>query len=126
MNKLWIRVTFITAAIYDGLLGLTFFAIGPMVYDYAGIERPNHMGYLYFPALLLIVFGLMFWRTGSDPVKYRDLIPYGIGLKISYCSVVFYYWLSTGIPMLWIPFAWIDLVYAFLFIIAWRKTQTMR
>jgi hypothetical protein len=117
----WMKVAFGMSAIYDGALAFAFLLLGPTIYDYMGIEKPNHMGYLHFPALLLIVFALMYWRIASNPARFRDLIPFGMGLKVSYCGVVFYHWATGGIPAMWIPFAWIDVVFLILFVQAWRK-----
>jgi hypothetical protein len=122
MNMKLIKAAFAASAFYDGILALIALLFGPALYDYFGIERPNHMGYIHFPALLLIVFAILYWRIASDPIRFRDLMPYGIGLKISYCAVVFFHWFTGGIPSLWIVFAWIDLVFLALFIQAWRKT----
>ena len=121
MKTKWIKAAFAASAIYDAIFALVFLIFGPAIYDYFGIERPNHLGYLHFPALLVIVFALLLWRIASDPVKYRDLIPYGIGLKISYCVVVFSHWAVGSMPVMWIPSAWIDLVFLLLFIEAWRR-----
>jgi hypothetical protein len=125
MNTKWMKLAFGTSAIYDGILGVVFLFLGPLIYDYFGIERPNHLGYVHFPALLLIVFALMYWRIAYDPVKYRDLIPYGIGLKVAYCGVVFFHRLTTGIPDMWMPFAWLDLGFLILFLQAWRRVRNV-
>ena len=125
MNATWMKITFAVSAIYDGILGLLFLFFGTAIYDYVGIERPNHLGYLHFPALLIIVFAIMFWRIASDPAKYRDLIPFGIGLKFSYCLVVFFHWTTGVIPTMWVPFAWLDLIFLILFFQAWRKLGTV-
>ena len=66
-----------------------------------GVEPPNHMAYVQFPALLLVLFAIMFYRIAMDPVRNRDLILYGCGLKISYCSLAFWYMFTTGIPSMW-------------------------
>jgi len=71
----------------------------------------------------LIIFALMLWRIACNPVKFRDLRPYGIGLKVAYCGVVFYHKLTTGIPDMWMPFAWLDLVFMILFFLAWTKVK---
>jgi len=83
------------------------------------VTPPNHPGYVQFPALLLVVFGLMFLAVAADPVRNRNLIPYGILLKAAYCGTVFWYWASTGIPDMWKPFAWCDLAFGLLFAFAW-------
>jgi len=123
MNTKWMKAAFGVSAIYDGLLGVVFLFAAPMIYDYFGIERPNHPGYVHFPALLLIIFALMLWQIARNPVKFRDLMPYGIGLKVAYCGVVFYHKLTTGIPDMWMPFAWLDFVFMILFFLAWTKVK---
>ena len=121
MNMKWMKALFAASAVYDGIVACVFLFFGPVIFDYFGIERPNHPGYLHFPALLLIVFAVMYWRIASDPERFRDLIPYGIGLKVSYCAVVFYHWFTGGIPALWIPFAWLDFIFVILFVQAWKN-----
>jgi hypothetical protein len=82
------------------------------------------MGYIAFPALLLILFSVMFWRIAADPIRNRDLILYGAGLKAAYSSVAFWYEVNGGIPSLWLPWAWIDLIFFFLFLVAWTRIPT--
>jgi len=83
-------------------------------------DTANHFGYAQFPGALLIVFALMYLAIARRPVANRNLIPYGMLLKVSYCGVVFYHWLSAGIPGMWKPFAVIDLVFLILFAWAYR------
>jgi len=113
----WIRGLFVVAALYDAVLGVLFIVAPAWAYQTAGVTPPNHWGYIQFPAALLLVFGLMFLAIALDPRRRRMLIPYGIGLKLAYCAVVFAYWATTGIPGMWKPFAIIDIVMAVLF--AW-------
>ena len=121
MNTKWIKFVFAASAVYDAILAVVFLFFAPPIFNYFGVELPNHMGYLHFPALLLLVFALMYWRIASDPTRFKDLIPYGIGLKASYCIVVFYHWATDGVPSMWIPLALIDLIFLILFVQAWRK-----
>jgi hypothetical protein len=115
-NKTVVSVLFLLVAAYDGLLG-TAFLLAPMsIFQWYGVAPPNHAGYVQFPALLLILFALMFIQIALDPVRHRNLIPYGIGLKTAYCGVVFSYWLTTGVPSMWRPFAVIDAVTGILFV----------
>jgi len=115
----WIRSLFLIAALYDAPLGVLFILAPAWVYRLAQVTPPNHWGYVQFPAALLILFGLMFLAIAINPVERRSLIPYGIGLKIAYCAVVFGYWASIGIPHMWKPLAFIDLVMAVLFAAAY-------
>lgn len=125
MSTRSIRVLFAVAALYDGLLGIAFLAAAPALFAWFGVTPPNHFGYVHFPAALLIVFALMFWTISVDPAANRDLIRYGVLLKVSYCSVVFYHWFTGGIPFIWKPFAIADLGFLVLFLwaLTWLKRE---
>lgn len=122
----WIRVIFRIGALYDGLLGLVFLIAPGFAFTLHGVEPPNHMAYVQFPALLLMLFAAMFWQIGTDPVRFRHLMPYGMGLKLSYCGLAFGYQLTSGIAFMWVPWAWADLVFLVAFILAWISTRNMR
>ena len=104
------------SAAYDGILGLSFLLLPLSIYNWYGITPPNHLGYVHFPAALLIVFAIMFINIARQPLRNRNLIPYGILLKISYCTVVFGHWIITGIPDMWKSFAIFDLVFGIVFV----------
>jgi hypothetical protein len=117
-----VAVLFSIAAIYDGLLGIAFlFAAGPL-FNLVGLTPPNHYGYVQFPAALLIVFACMFIAVAKNPAGNRNLIPYGILLKLSYCGVVLFYWLTSGLPDIWKPFCIADFFFLAAFVWAWRVT----
>jgi hypothetical protein len=116
-------VLFWIAALYDGVLGLVFLFAPGLPFRLFDVPPPNHVGYVQFPAALLITFAVMFVNIARDPVGNRNLILYGILLKISYCGVVFLHWFSTGIPGMWKPFAILDLGFIVLFALAWSGTQ---
>lgn len=109
------------AALYDGLLGLGFLFAAPLVFDWTGITPPNHFGYLHFPAALLLTFGLLLLAVARHPERNRNLIPFGIMLKLSYCGVAFYHWLSADIPWIWKPFAIVDLLFLVAFVWSYRS-----
>lgn len=120
----WIRPLFIIAALYDGLLGLAFLVMPLRIYAWMNVPPPNHLGYIHFPAALLIIFGYAFWMIAMDPVRRRDIIVLGCLLKIAYCSVVLGHAASAGgIPTIWTLFAIADLVFLVLFIIALRALR---
>jgi hypothetical protein len=119
MNRPTIRALFYLAALYDAVLGAAFLAAPGAVYDAFDVTPPNHWGYIQFPAALLIVFALMYLRVARDPGANRNLIPYGIMLKVAYCAVVFGYWFTTDLPAMWKPFAVFDLAFMILFVWAY-------
>jgi len=123
-----IRLLFLVAAIYDGLLGAAFLFAGSDLFKWFDVTPPNHYGYVHFPAALLIVFAIMYMAIALNPVRNRNLIPYGMLLKVSYCGVVLFHWATAGIPFMWKPFCLLDLVFLIFFIPAWvalrgEKTQ---
>ena len=118
---------FIVAAIYEGLLGIAFLFAGSALFRWFGVTPPNHWGYVQFPAALLIVFAIMFVAIAMNPVRNRNLIPYGMLLKVSYCGVILFHWLTAGLPGMWKPFCIFDLVFLIAFGRAWailRKEET--
>jgi hypothetical protein len=114
-----VSLLFVIAALWDGLLGVAFLVAASALYRWFDVTPPNHFGYVHFPAALLIVFGLMFAVIAKNPVANRNLIPFGMLLKVSFCGVVFYHWISAGLPNMWKPFAFVDLAFLVLFIWAY-------
>jgi len=122
MNPRWMKPLFVVAALYDGILGVAVALFALPLFNWFGVTPPNHVGYVQFPALLLLIFAAMFWRIAQDPAGNRGLIPYGISLKVAYSFLVFWYQLTSGVPFMWVPWAWLDLGFIVLFVIAWRAT----
>lgn len=124
MNRSTTSMLFWIAGIYDFVIGIAFLTAGKQIFDWAGITHPNHWAYVQFSALLLMVFGAMFFAIANSPASNLNLIPFGILLKISYISIVGYYWATSGCPNLFKPFAIIDLVMLVLFVVAYRATAS--
>jgi hypothetical protein len=121
MSLTAVRVIFAIAGVYDFVIGLVFLFAGPALFDAAGVPHPNHWGYIQFGALLLIIFGTMFFAVAYDPVANRNLMVYGMMLKASYTALVAYYWIRTDCPSLFKPFAIIDAAMLVLFVLAYRR-----
>jgi len=117
-KKTLVSLLFLAAAIYDGVLGGAFLIAPQALFEWFKVTPPNHYGYVHFPAALLIVFAMMFLDIALKPVSNRRLIPYGTGLKVSYCAVVFGHWFGGAIPDIWKPFAICDIVFIVLFVLA--------
>jgi hypothetical protein len=123
MNKTTTFWLFLVAGIYDLLIGLTFLLFGSQLFQQFQVPLPQHWGYIQFGALLLIIFGLMFFAVALRPVANRNLIPFGMLLKLSYVGLVSYYWITTGVPGLFQPFVLIDAVMLVLFGLAHRSLR---
>ena len=122
MNITMVKGLFIIAAIYDGVLGLLFLFFPGVAFEMFEVVLPNHFGYVQFPAILLLVFAAMFFRVAQDPIANRFIMLYGVALKTAYSGLVFYYMLTSGIPSMWVPWAWADLVFLVLFLMSWSYT----
>jgi hypothetical protein len=126
MTKATIRILFYIAGAYDFVIGVVFLFFGAQLFDLAAIPHPNHWGYVQFGALMLMVFGSMFLAIARNPVSNRNLMPFGMLLKISYVGIVSYYWATTGCPFLFKPFVVIDFVMLALFAMAFLATAQPR
>ena len=120
MTRSTIRLLFAIAGVYDFVIGLAFLFFGARIFDATGVPHPNHWAYIEFGSLLLIIFGIMFFAVAYDPIANRNLIVYGMLLKISYTGLVAYYWIASDCPTLFKPFAIIDAVMLVLFLLAYR------
>jgi hypothetical protein len=122
MNVTLVRGLFLVAAIYDGVLGLIFLFSPGFAFELFEVIPPNHFGYVQFSAILLLIFAAMFLRVARDPMANRFIMLYGVALKAGYSGLVFYYMLTTGVPEMWVPWAWADLAFLILFAWSWHYT----
>ena len=120
MKARWVRPLFVVAALYDFVLGVLFLAAYEPIYRHFGIALPNHPGYIDFSAAVIAVFGIGFWFVSRSPERNRDIIKMGVLFKLAYSVTVLAYFFRGQIPMLWVPFAWIDLGFAVAFVAALR------
>jgi hypothetical protein len=123
MNTPWITTIYYASAVYDAAIAAVFLFAAAPVFAAAGVALPAHMGYLHFPALILLVFAAMYARIARDPYGNRDFMPYGMGLKAAYILVAFGHWFAGNLPSLWVPIAWIDLAFLVAFVAAWRVVR---
>jgi hypothetical protein len=121
MSRSLISPLFVISGLYDFAIGLTFLFFGVRLFDAAGVPQPNHWGYIQFGSLMLMIFGLMFFSVARNPVANRNLIPYGILLKLCYSALAGYYWATTDCPTLFKPFVVIDALMLILFWMAYNS-----
>src|SRR4051794_480770 len=126
MHPTWFRALFLIAGLYDALIGLAFLFAGHRIFEAFSVPPPNHWAYIEFASALLVVFGLMFFAIAQRPDANRNLIPYGMLLKVSYIGVAGYYWVLRDIPSLFKPFAIIDAVMLVLFALAYGHRPAVR
>lgn len=115
-----IRNLFVVAALYDVVLGVLFLLVFKQVYAFFNIALPNHDGYIQFGAAMVAIFGVGFGFVAEDPQRNRAIIKMGILLKAAYSGIVLSHWFAGNIPAVWSVFAWFDLAFLVLFVIALR------
>ena len=123
MRTGWMKACFVLSALYDLVLGAAFLLFHRQVFAFFHEAPPGHPAYVQFPGLLLILFAALYLRIAADPVRHRDLIPFGAGLKAAYAGVVLTYAATSGIPAMWLPWAWADLGFLAAFMGAWWRLQ---
>lgn len=116
----WLMPLFIFAGLCDGALGALFLLVPAQLFSLMNAELPGQMGYLQVLALMLLVFALMYFNVAKDPVSNRNLIFYGILLKLSFCLVVFYNLFKGGLPGVWLFFAIFDIGFISSFLISFK------
>lgn len=111
-----VRILYAVGGLYDGLLGLAFVVAGPQIFELAKITPPNHWGYVHFAAGILVIFGFMFVMIALHPIENRNLVVYGLLLKVCYVSTTVWHTIHGGIPPMWNYFAVADTIFFALFL----------
>jgi hypothetical protein len=120
MNAPWIRPLLKLAAAYDLVLGAAALLAFRPIYERFGVTLPNHDGYVQWGAAVVMVFGIGFWLAAMNPARNRDILIMGVLFKLAFAGTVLGHHFLGSVPMIWVPFAWADLVFALLFIAALR------
>jgi len=95
------RSLFTIAAVYDGLLGITFALFHTRAFDALGIgeKLPAFGGYLTLLGAFVFVLGIAYFLIArGDLQRNRDLILVGALYKLAYSAAAFYYWVTGNIP----------------------------
>ncbi len=125
MNAKWIRPFFVVAAIYDVVLGVTALLFFKPIYNWLNVTLPNHDGYVQWGAAVVTIFGIGFWLVSRDPARNRDIIKMGILFKLAYAATVLGHYFWGSVPAVWVPFAWLDLGFLIMFIVALRAVRAV-
>lgn len=74
---------------------------------------------------LALVFQGVFWTIGSDPVKYKPLMPFAVAEKLVFGVPALTLW-ARGYPVTQpvAAFATIDVLLGLGFFLAWRRTPS--
>jgi hypothetical protein len=111
------RWLLVLAGLFDGVLGAAFLSAAPQVFSFCAIPAPNHWGYVHFASALLMIFALMFFAAAVYPAGNRNLVAYGMLLKVAFVGTVLYHWMHGDVPGVFKLFLVLDA--AWFFILGW-------
>lgn len=81
------RTFFVVAALYDGILGLVFFALYGPIYRFFAIPLPENLTYLQMISAFVFVQGVGYWYVSRDVLRNVDLVKVGTIYKAVYILV---------------------------------------
>ena len=116
-----IKTLFFVCGLYDTILGAAFLLFAKPLFQCLNLIPPNQWSYLSFGAAVLIIFGIMFFQIAKNPAANRNLIVYGMLLKIAYCGTVIGVALLATLPTIWAVFGVLDFLFLVGFVVAYRK-----
>ncbi len=111
------RILFVTAAIYDIVLGIAFFFLYDPIFAALRIPLPVNTSYIHISAAFVFVQGIGYWLVARDPTRNADIVRLGVIYKGIYIAVALYE-LMLG-QLLSDVFLWLaasDLVFLVLFV----------
>lgn len=108
---------FLVAGLYDFILGLMFFLFYIQIYNFFGINLPNHPEYIQAPAIFIVVLGVMFFYVFKNMYRNADLVKVGALSKIAYSGLTFYHYYFADLHWIFALFAWFDILFLILFIL---------
>lgn len=82
----------------------------------------NHPEYYYGFIGVTLAWQLAFWVIGSDPLRYRPLMPVTMVEKASFVIAAFWLFAQGRLPNLLVVAALLDLVYGISFVAAYFLT----
>ena len=114
---------FCAAAVYDGVLGLSFFLFYTRIYEWFSITPPNHPGYVQLPALFIAIMGVADGCIVQDPVRNRDLVMIRLLMKLAFSLLCFYHYFFRELPTMWVMIAVFNLVFIVPYSLFLRQVQ---
>ena len=124
MTSKSLRTLFVTAAVFNWLVGLGLLFNAPLLFQLFGVTPvPTELLFVQLFAWLVIVFGVGYYWVSRDPESHIPLIKLGMLGKASVVLVCLAAVVTGGISWQMMILASADLVYAILF---WRALGSLR
>jgi len=96
--RYFFKIFFVTVGVYDVLLGSIFALFYKEIYAYLNIDLPNHPGYIFVPALFIVVGGIGEFFIARNLLRNIDLVTLRLLMKLSFAAAILYSYFKFGVP----------------------------
>jgi len=108
------RTLFTVAAIFNALVGLGILLAYDLLAPWFGFP-PQPTVWIHIVALAVLLFGYVYWRIASDPVRYREYIVLGVIGKLAFVVAIYGHFLAGDAKVALAALVTCDLFFAVLF-----------
>ncbi|MDQ3328227.1 MAG: hypothetical protein M3506_06870 [Chloroflexota bacterium] len=115
-NMSFYRTVFRVGAVYDMLLGASFFFFWKWLFNAIEVVPPENTSYIHITAAYVFMQGLGYWFVARDMLRNIDIVKLGVIYKLIYVALSVYY-LAIGelLHAVFVWFAVVDLIFLVLF-----------
>jgi len=115
------KLLFIVAAIFNAVVGFAMLlAYDPLV-PWLGLP-PRPTVWIHIIALIVLVFGYVYWRIAKDPLRFREYVVLGIVGKLAFVVAIYGHFLAGDATAALAALVTADLVFAGLFGVYLKRT----
>jgi len=122
-NENHVRWLFRCASVYGLIILLPLYFLESSVA--APASRLDHPEYYYGFVSAAVVFQLVYWTIGDDPVRYRAFMPLAACAKISFWTSTFILWWTGRTVTSTFLLTNGDLILGIAFLLAWKKLKKL-
>lgn len=121
------RAFFLTAAIYDYVIGIAFFFFYRPIFEALDIALPNNTSYIHITAAFVFVQGIGYWLVYQDPRSNVGIVKLGVVYKFVFSALAAYY-LVIGqlLHSLFLVFGLLDVLFLIGFVLFLREIHQPR
>lgn len=112
---------FLSAAVFNVLVGLPMFIAYPVVAGVLGLQGPPTV-WFHIAAGVVVLFGWAYWQIARDPVRFRPYVYLGIVGKLAFAGIIYTHWVAGTATAATAALVTVDVAFALLFI-AWLRSH---
>ena len=118
------RNLFLVAALYDFVLGFSFFLFWPFLFDHIlKIPYPNYPAFYQAAAAFIFNMGIGFYFVYRNMYRNIDIVKVGIYFKLFYTGLAFFYVFVEKMPWILALFGFLDLIFIVFFVLFLRAVR---